>query len=329
MQCPVEAGRRIAVTGKYSSPQEGASMEFGIVGLGRMGGNMARRLARKGIRIALNNRSHEVSDAIAAETGHFACATLYDLVAALQAPRIVWLMLPAGEATETTLATLLPLLSPGDLVVDGGNAHYKDDQRHAEALAARQIDYADAGVSGGVWGLENGYCIMFGGSDTAAARLKRYMEALAPTPATGWLHTGPVGSGHFVKMVHNGIEYGMMQAFAEGFALMRNKHEFDLDLAEIAELWRHGSVVRSWLLDLSADFLAQDQALASIEPFVADSGEGRWTALEAIEQGIPAPVMSLALMMRFASQRGNDYAAKILAKMRQGFGGHAVREEGK
>ena len=304
-------------------------MEFGLVGLGRMGGNMARRLARKGIRLAMTNRNHAVSESIAAETGHLACATLYDLVAALQAPRIVWLMLPAGEATEGALQTLLPLLSPGDLVVDGANAYYKDDQRRAELLAAQQIDFADAGVSGGVWGLDNGYCIMFGGSDAAAARLKPYLEALAPTPTDGWLHTGPVGSGHFVKMIHNGIEYGMMQAFAEGFALMKNKPGFDLDIGAIAELWRHGSVVRSWLLDLSADFLARDQALQSIEPFVADSGEGRWTALEAVEQGIATPVMSLALMMRFASQGKNDFAAKMLAKMRQGFGGHAVREEGK
>ncbi len=301
-------------------------MEFGMVGLGRMGGNMARRLARKGINIAVQNRSHEVSEHLAAETGHLACATLQDLVAALQAPRIVWLMLPAGEATETALHTLMPLLEPGDLVVDGANAYYKDDLRRAELLTTQQIEFADAGVSGGVWGLDNGYCIMFGGSDAAAARLKPYMQALAPTPDSGWLHTGPVGSGHFVKMVHNGIEYGMMQAFAEGFALMKNKPGFDLDNAAIAELWRHGSVVRSWLLDLSAGFLAQDSALESIEPFVADSGEGRWTAMEAVEQGIPAPVMSLALMMRFASQGKNDYAAKMLAKMRQGFGGHAIRE---
>ncbi|WP_407702844.1 phosphogluconate dehydrogenase (NAD(+)-dependent, decarboxylating) [Thiobacillus sedimenti] len=305
-------------------PEE-SSMEFGLVGLGRMGGNMARRLARKGMRIALHNRSHEVSAAIAAETGHLACASLADLVAALQAPRIVWLMLPAGEATEQALQALAPLLGAGDLVVDGANAYYKDDQRHAAMMAAHGIDYADAGVSGGVWGLENGYCIMFGGSEAAAARLQPYMEALAPTPTEGWLHTGPVGSGHFVKMVHNGIEYGMMQALAEGFALMKNKPGFDLDVGAIAELWRHGSVVRSWLLDLSADFLAQDPALETIQPFVADSGEGRWTALEAIEQGIPAPVMSLALMMRFASQGKGDYAAKMLAKMRQGFGGHAIK----
>ena len=304
-------------------------MEFGIVGLGRMGGNMARRLARKGIKIAVNNRSHEVSEAIAAETGHLACVSLADLVAALQTPRIVWLMLPAGEATEAALTTLMPLLSAGDLVVDGANAYYKDDQRRAEQMAAAKIDYADAGVSGGVWGLENGYCIMFGGSDAAAARLKPYMEAFAPTPTSGWLHTGPVGSGHFVKMVHNGIEYGMMQAFAEGFALMKNKSDFDLDMSDIAELWRHGSVVRSWLLDLSADFLAKDQTLETIEPFVSDSGEGRWTVLESVEQGVPTPVMTMSLMMRFATQGKNDYAAKMLAKMRQGFGGHAVKEDGK
>ncbi len=304
-------------------------MEFGIVGLGRMGGNMARRLARKGLRIAMYNRSHEVSHAVAAETGHLACAGLEELVGALQAPRIVWLMLPAGEATEATLDTVAPLLSPGDLVVDGGNAYYKDGERRAAMLAKQQIDFADAGVSGGIWGLDNGYCIMFGGSDAAAARLKPWMEALAPTPTDGWLHTGPVGSGHFVKMVHNGIEYGMMQAFAEGFALMKNKPGYDLQLGEIAELWRHGSVVRSWLLDLSADFLAADTNLDAIQPFVADSGEGRWTALEAVEQGIPAPVMSLALMMRFASQGKDDYAAKVLAKMRQGFGGHALKESGK
>ncbi|MEW6590496.1 MAG: phosphogluconate dehydrogenase (NAD(+)-dependent, decarboxylating) [Pseudomonadota bacterium] len=301
-------------------------MEFGLVGLGRMGGNMARRLARKGVRIAMTNRSHDVTEAIASETGHQACATLVDLVGALQAPRIVWLMLPAGDATEVALTTLLPLLSPGDLVVDGANAYYKDDQRRAETLAARKIDFADAGVSGGVWGLDNGYCIMFGGSDAAAARLTPYMEALAPTPTTGWLHTGPVGSGHFVKMIHNGIEYGMMQAFAEGFALMKHKTEFDLDLGAISELWRHGSVVRSWLLDLTADFLAQDQVLEAIQPFVADSGEGRWTALESVEQGVPTPVMTMALMMRFATQGKNDYAAKVLAKMRQGFGGHAIKE---
>ena len=303
-------------------------MEFGIVGLGRMGGNMARRLARKGIRIAVHNRSHAVSEAIAAETGHHPSATLQEMVAALQAPRIVWLMLPAGEATEAALDALLPLLSPGDLVVDGANAHFKDDAARAVRCAEYGVEFADAGVSGGVWGLDNGYCIMFGGSDAAAARLKPYMEAFAPTPTTGWLHTGPVGSGHYVKMVHNGIEYGMMQAFAEGFALMQAKPDFDLDLAAIAELWRHGSVVRSWLLDLTTDFLASDQTLDNVEPFVADSGEGRWTVFEAINSDVPAPVITLSLFRRFESRQDQSYAAKLLAAMRNQFGGHEVRKTG-
>lgn len=302
-------------------------MEFGIVGLGRMGGNMARRLARQGKKIAVMNRTFNVTEALVKETGHAVCVDYKDLVAALEAPRIIWLMLPAGEVTGTALSALLPLLSPGDLLVDGSNGHYKDDASRAARCAECGIEFVDAGVSGGIWGLENGYCIMFGGSQAAAARLQPYMEALAPTPTTGWLHTGPVGSGHYVKMVHNGIEYGIMQAFAEGFALMKDKPGFDLDLAAISELWRHGSVVRSWLLDLSAQFLAEDQSLDTIEPFVADSGEGRWTALASIEQGIPTPVMTLALAMRFATQGKNDYAAKLLAKMRHGFGGHAIREE--
>ena len=299
-------------------------MEFGLVGLGRMGGNMARRLARKDIRIAVLNRSHDVAESLATETGHLACADYAALVAALAAPRIVWLMLPAGAATEAALDALLPLLSPGDLVVDGANGHYIDDAPRAARCAERGVEFVDAGVSGGVWGLENGYCIMFGGSAAAAARLKPWMEALAPTPTTGWLHAGPVGAGHYVKMVHNGIEYGMMQAFAEGFALMQDKPGFDLDLAKVAELWQHGSVVRSWLLDLTADFLKGDQTLAAIEPFVSDSGEGRWTALASIEQGIPTPVMTLSLMSRFDSQGQADFGTRMLAMMRKGFGGHAV-----
>lgn len=301
-------------------------MEFGIVGLGRMGGNMARRLARQGKSIAMMNRSFNVTEALAEETGHIACRDYAALVAALTAPRIIWLMLPAGEVTEAALEAILPLLSSGDLVVNGANAHWQGDAQHAARCAEYGVEFADAGVSGGVWGLENGYCIMFGSSDAAAARLKPYMESLAPSPTAGWLHTGPIGSGHYVKMVHNGIEYGMMQAFAEGFALMKDKADFELDLAAIAELWRHGSVVRSWLLDLTADFLAEDQELSGIAPFVADSGEGRWTALASVEQGIPTPVMTLALMMRFATQGENDYAAKLLAQMRHGFGGHAIKK---
>ena len=304
-------------------------MEFGIVGLGRMGANMARRLARHGAEIALLNRSHDITLELAGETGHLACETLQELVDALQTPRIIWLMLPAGGVTEATLQALGPILAPGDLVVDGGNSFYKDVQRRTAWLAEHQVEFCDVGVSGGVWGLEKGYCLMFGASLEAAARLKPYMEKLAPAPDRGWLHCGMVGSGHFTKMVHNGIEYGMMQALAEGFALMKNKPGFELNIADIAELWRHSSVVQSWLLDLSADFLAQDQTLENIQPYVGDSGEGRWTALEGIEQGIPTPVMSLALMMRFASQGKGDFASKMLAKMRQGFGGHAVKEEGK
>ena len=301
-------------------------MEFGMVGLGRMGGNMARRLARQSKRIAVMNRSFDVAEAMMKETGHVACKDYADLVAMLEKPRIIWLMLPAGDVTEAALSTLLPLLSPGDLIVDGANAHYLDDVPRAARCAELGIEFADAGVSGGIWGLENGYCIMFGGSTAAASRLKPYLEVLSPTPTTGWLHTGPVGSGHYVKMIHNGIEYGMMQALAEGFALMKDKPGFDLDLAGIAELWRHGSVVRSWLLDLSANFLAEDQVLDDIVPFVADSGEGRWAALASLEQGIPVPVIMLSLMMRFGTQGKNDYAAKILAKMRHGFGGHAIKK---
>jgi 6-phosphogluconate dehydrogenase len=220
----------------------------------------------------------------------------------------------------------VPRLAPGDLVVDGANSFYKDSLRRGAALAEHRLEFVDAGVSGGVWGLENGYALMLGGSAEAVARLRPAIEVLAPAPDRGWLHCGPVGSGHFVKMIHNGIEYGMMQAYAEGFALLKGRRDFNLDLAAIAEVWRHGSVVRSWLLDLTAEFLKRDQELKDIAPFVADSGEGRWTALEGVEQGIPTPVMSLALMMRFASQGKDEFGDKLLAMMRQGFGGHATHE---
>jgi len=300
-------------------------MKIGMVGLGRMGGNMARRLRRGGVEVVAYNRSFEVTEALAKETGAIAVRALKDLVAALPAPRIVWLMLPAGQATEETLNQLSDLLSPGDLVVDGANGFYKDGMRHEQMLKARGLQFVDAGVSGGIWGLANGYCIMYGGAAAAAQRIQPYMQVLAPTPDSGWLHCGPAGSGHFTKMIHNGIEYGMMQAFGEGFALLKSKSEFNLDIAAIAELWRHSSVVRSWLLDLTADALARDQTLDNIEPFVPDSGEGRWTALESVEQGVPTPVMTLALMMRFATQGKNDYPAKLIAMMRKGFGGHAVK----
>ena len=304
-------------------------MEIGIIGLGRMGANMARRLVRGGVKVAAFDRTFGVTAKLSHETGLRACATLPELLGAADKPRVIWLMLPAGDVTRQILEQLLPLLAPGDVVVDGANAYYKDSVQRAAALERLGIHFVDAGVSGGVWGLENGYALMVGGNRQAVALVEPFIKVLAPAPDRGWLHCGPAGSGHFVKMVHNGIEYGMMQALAEGLALMKGKTEFDLDLAGISEMWRHGSVVRSWLLDLTAEVLQADQQLDNIEPFVQDSGEGRWTAYEAIEQGVPAPVMSLALMMRFASQGSNDYPAKLLAMMRKGFGGHAVKSDGK
>lgn len=304
-------------------------LQIGLYGLGRMGGNMARRLSRGGVQVLAYNRSFEVARRMAAEEAHVvACRSLEEMVAKLAPPRVVWLMLPAGEATEQAVNTLSDMLSPGDMLVDGANGYYKDAQRRAQAAEGRGLDFVDVGVSGGIWGLDHGYCLMAGGRQAAVQRLVPYLQILAPAPDRGWLHVGPSGAGQFVKMVHNGIEYGMMQALAEGFALMQAKEQYRLDLAAIAELWRHGSVVRSWLLDLMADFLKADQTLADIEPFVADSGEGRWTALEAVEQGVPTPVISLALMMRFASQGHSDYTNKLLAMMRKGFGGHAVKKKG-
>ena len=302
-------------------------LEIGLYGLGRMGGNMARRLARGGIKVHALNRSFAVTEKLAAEEVNVvACREAREMVESLAAPRIVWLMLPAGVATEAAIKELSSLLSPGDLLVDGANGFYQEAMRRAGELHDLGLSFADVGVSGGVWGLANGYCLMAGGEEADLARLQPYLQALAPTPETGWLHAGPVGAGHFTKMVHNGIEYGMMQALAEGFALMRAKQEFELDIAAIAELWRHSSVVRSWLLDLSADFLKNDQQLEGIAPVVADSGEGRWTALESINLGVPTPVMTLALMSRFASQGNADFANQMLAMMRQGFGGHAVQK---
>jgi 6-phosphogluconate dehydrogenase len=301
-------------------------MTLGLLGLGRMGGNMARRLRQAGIAVTAWNRDRQVTDALATETGLTGAGTVEALITALPQPRTVWLMLPAGDVTESYVTQLGDALEPGDLIVDGANSWFKDSVRRHAALGARGLEFVDAGVSGGIWGLKEGYALMVGGSDAAVDRLTPVLRALAPAPDRGWVHCGPAGSGHFVKMVHNGIEYGMMQAYAEGFALLRGRDEFQLDLAAIAETWRHGSVVRSWLLDLTADFLAEDQDLADLAPVVADSGEGRWTAVEAIEQGIPAPVITTALAMRLASQGHNDYAARLLARMRRAFGGHAVTQ---
>ncbi|MSQ59786.1 MAG: decarboxylating 6-phosphogluconate dehydrogenase [Betaproteobacteria bacterium] len=304
------------------------TQQISIVGLGRMGANMARRLARGGVSVHAFDVSPVARGALEGE----ARIKLFDdhasLLASLSRPRIIWMMLPAGQISDDTLAALVAQLAPGDLVVDGANANYRDSQRHAAQLAEHGIGFMDAGVSGGIWGLKEGYALMLGGSQEAFVRLEPFVRILAPGPDRGWLHCGPVGAGHFVKMVHNGIEYGMMQAFAEGFALMRAKTEMNLDIAAISEMWRHGSVVRSWLLDLTAEFLQRDTALEQIKPVVADSGEGRWTAVEAIELGVPTPVMSLALMARFASQGKDDYGSKLLAMMRAGFGGHAVQAQG-
>jgi 6-phosphogluconate dehydrogenase len=299
-------------------------MHIGMIGLGRMGANMSRRLGRGGAQVHAFDVSPAARAALDGESGVTVASTLEALVRELPAPRVIWLMLPAGETTERTLESLPPLLARGDTIVDGANAYYRDSQRRAGRLEALGIRFVDAGVSGGVWGLTEGYAIMLGGSDAAVAAVVPVVRILAPAPDRGWLHCGPPGAGHFVKMVHNGIEYGMMQAYAEGFAIMAAKKELGLDLAAIAQMWRHGSVVRSWLLDLTAEFLSKDAALAGIQPYVADSGEGRWSAMEAVELGVPAPVMSLALMARLASQGNADYSSRLLAMMRKMFGGHAV-----
>ncbi len=303
-------------------------MKLGLIGLGRMGGNMARRLRRGGIPVSAWNRSYEVTAALAAETGLEPAADLAALVAGLDAPRRLWLMLPAGEVTEDCVRDLLPMLAPGDLLVDGGNAHYRDSMRRAAACAAQGIEFLDAGVSGGIWGLEQGYALMLGGAGAAVTALRPAIEVLAPAPDAGWIHCGPAGAGHFVKMVHNAIEYGMMQSFAEGFALIDARREFDLDAAAIAECWRHGSVIRSWLLDLIAEFLADPETVEGVLPWVEDSGEGRWAVIEGVEQGVPTPVIGLALAARFSSRGGDDFSHRLLALMRRGFGGHPVDKPG-
>ncbi len=297
-------------------------MRIAIIGLGRMGGNMARRLCRKGVEVVGYNRTFEVARKIADEDGMIAAPSVAEALDQLPSPKVVWLMLPAGAPTEEQLLDLRQRLAPDDVVIDGGNANYRDSQRRGALLASAGIRFVDAGTSGGVWGLENGYCLMVGGEPATIAVIEPVLRALAPAPDRGWAHVGPVGAGHFTKMVHNGIEYGMMQALSEGFDLMKSKQEFGLDLAQIAELWRHGSVVRSWLLDLTAEGLSRDQELAGMSRVVGDSGEGRWTAIEAVEQGVALPVITLALQMRFASQDPQGYQGRLLSMMRYGFGGH-------
>lgn len=299
-------------------------MEIGIVGLGRMGANMARRLLRADHRVVVANRSPGPIEELEQE-GAAPAWSYAELAEKLEPPRAVWMMVPAGEVTEDLTVQLAEILEPGDLLVDGANSFYKDSMRRAGELRSRGLEFVDAGVSGGVWGLEQGYSLMVGGAEDAVRRITPALEALAPGPDSGWGHVGPAGAGHFVKMVHNGIEYGMMQAYAEGFEILAAREEFGIDTHQVAEVWREGSVIRSWLLDLTAGALEDDPGLASIEGWVDDSGEGRWTVAEAIEQDVPAPVITLSLMMRFVSRQEGSFAARVLAAMRNQFGGHGVR----
>jgi 6-phosphogluconate dehydrogenase len=303
-------------------------MNLAIIGLGKMGANMARRLARGGHRVVAYNRTVQKAFALAEEEPNVEAVTsLEEVTAQLTPPRAAWVMVPAGNPTEQIVDTLLDILSAGDTIIDGGNSNYKDTMRRAAKANIQGLHFVDVGTSGGVWGLAEGYSMMIGGQEAVVERLRPLFETLAPGPEEGWGHVGPSGAGHFVKMVHNGIEYGMMQAYAEGFEILKAKEDFDLDLHRIAEVWRYGSVIRSWLLDLTAAALAEDQDLSDIKGWVADSGEGRWTVAEAMDLDVPAPVITLSLLMRFVSRQDESYEAKLLAAMRNQFGGHAVKRE--
>ncbi len=301
-------------------------MELGMIGLGRMGANMAERLVKGGHRVLGFDPKPEARKQVE-DKGVTSAASLDALVASLKAPRTLWMMVPAGDITDGTVTALLPLLAAGDVLVDGGNSNYKDTLRRSDTAAARKIGYVDCGTSGGIWGLAEGYSMMVGGEDAVVERLKPIFETLAPAPNLGWGRVGPVGSGHFTKMIHNGIEYGLMQAYAEGFSILQHKREFGLDLHQIAEIWRFGSVVRSWLLDLTADALHKNPALGGIAPYVDDSGEGRWTVSEAIDLNVAAPVIALSLLERLRSRDADSFSDKLLAAMRNEFGGHAIKPE--
>ncbi len=301
-------------------------MELGMVGLGKMGGNMTVRLVRGGHRVVGFARTKAVVDEVVAQ-GAAGANSLANLVQQLKPPRVIWLMIPSGAPVDQTLDQLHGLLAPGDLVVDGGNSYYKDSVRRAALVQSWGFRFVDVGTSGGIWGLENGYSMMVGGADADVEQIRPILETLAPGPKQGWGHMGPVGSGHYVKMVHNGIEYGMMQAYAEGFAVLQAKDEFHLDLHQVAAVWHYGSVVRSWLLELTEEGLLENPTLKGIAPYVVDSGEGRWTTTEAIDLNIPAPVITLALLMRLRSRESDPFTEKMLAMMRNKFGGHAVKTE--
>jgi 6-phosphogluconate dehydrogenase len=301
-------------------------MELGMIGLGRMGANMAERLLRSGHRV-IGFDPKPQSRRRVEDKGAQSAESLEALVTRLRRPRTLWMMVPAGEITDATAAALLSLLAAGDTVVDGGNSNYKDTLRRAEMLAQKEIDYVDCGTSGGVWGLAEGYSLMIGGHESAVERLRPLFETLAPAADRGWGRVGPVGSGHFAKMIHNGIEYGLMQAYAEGFSMLRHKPEFDFDLHQVAEIWRHGSVVRSWLLDLASAALEKNPDLEGIAPYVADSGEGRWTVAEAIDLDVAAPVITLSLLARLRSRDAQSFSDKLLSALRHQFGGHEIKTE--
>jgi len=298
-------------------------MELGLIGLGRMGANMAKRLLQGGHRLVVYNRSAGPVQAAVAE-GAVGASSLEDLVSKLtERPRVVWLMVPAGSPVQGMIDTLVPQLTGGDIIIDGGNSNYRDSMRRADELRKLGIHYLDAGTSGGIWGLKVGYCMMVGGEREAFRRLEPVFGTLAPEG--GYAHVGPSGAGHFVKMVHNGIEYGMLQAYAEGFSLLQASKHFELDLRQIAGLWNHGSVVRSWLLELAERAFEQDGDLSGIGGYVEDSGEGRWTVLQAIEDDVPAPVITLSLMQRFRSRQDDSFGDKFIAALRNQFGGHAIK----
>ncbi|HZU11002.1 MAG TPA: decarboxylating 6-phosphogluconate dehydrogenase [Pseudacidobacterium sp.] len=301
-------------------------MELGIIGLGKMGGNMAERLREAGHKIVGFDFNADAVKRLT-DAGSVGVSSLEDLVKNLSAPRAIWIMVPSGDPVDQTIAKLEPLMQKGDTFIDGGNSNYKDSQRRYAALKAKGFHFVDVGTSGGVWGLKEGYSMMIGGDKEPVERLRPIFEALAPAKDKGWGHVGPAGAGHFVKMIHNGIEYGMMQAYAEGFSIMQHKAEMDLDLTQIAEIWRYGSVVRSWLLDLTAEALKKNPTLDGLEAYVADSGEGRWTVFEAIDLNVSAPVITESLIRRIRSREENNFTDRMLAIMRNAFGGHAVKTE--
>jgi 6-phosphogluconate dehydrogenase len=301
-------------------------MDIAMIGLGRMGANMAQRLLRGGHRVVGYDPA-ESARAGLEQKGAETATSLNALVGKLKSPRVIWLMVPAGAITESTITSLLPLLAAGDTIIDGGNSNYRDTQRHAKMVAPQGVNFVDCGTSGGIWGLAEGYSMMIGGDAAVVEKLKPIFETLAPGKEQGWGHVGPVGSGHYTKMVHNGIEYGMMQAYAEGFAILQHKDEFKVDLHQVAEIWRYGSVVRSWLLDLTAIALEKNPTLKGIAPYVADSGEGRWTVADAIELGVSAPVITMSLLERLRSRDNDSFTDKLLAAMRNQFGGHEIKKE--